>query len=191
VNASAVWTPSHADQIADALAKKLGPVVPRPWDDPNCEISAFAKPEVAEAINNMVEEGLKTPGAVDVTAKYRSGPRLVKEGRIAYLLPTIIRCDDPTHPLANKEFLFPYASVIECPQSDILHRIGYTLAASVFTRDAGLIAEVMACPHVERLNVGPLPTNRLTWDQPHEGNLFTHLYKQRALNIADSQPVAV
>ena len=146
---------------------------------------------MAEAINNMVDEGLKTPGATDVTAKYRSGPRLVKEGRIAYLLPTIIRCDSPDHPLANKEFLFPYASVIECPQADILHRIGYTLAASVFTRDAAFVAEVMACPHVERLNVGPLPTNRLTWDQPHEGNLFTHLYKQRALNLAPSQPVAV
>lgn len=191
VNASAVWTPKNADAIADALARKLGPVVPRPWDDPNCEISAFAKPEVAEAINNMVEEGLKTPGAEDITAEYRSGPRLVKEGRIAYLLPTIIRCDSPDHPLANKEFLFPYASVIECPQSDILHRIGYTLAASVFTQDAAFVAEVMACPHIERLNVGPLPTNRLTWDQPHEGNLFTHLYKQRALNIAPSQPVAV
>jgi hypothetical protein len=24
----------------------------------------------------------------------------------------------------------------------------------------------------------------LTWDQPHEGNLFTHLYKQRALQLA-------
>jgi hypothetical protein len=58
----------------------------------------------------------------------------------------------------------------------------------VFTEDPGFIAEVMACPHVERLNVGPLPTNRLTWDQPHEGNLFTHLYKQRSLNIAPDQP---
>ena len=35
----------------------------------------------------------------------------------------------------------------------------------------------------ERLYIGPLPTNRLTWDQPHEGNLFTHLYKQRALQL--------
>ena len=42
----------------------------------------------------------------------------------------------------------------------------------------------MACPNIERLNIGPLPTNRLTWDQPHEGNLFTHLYKQRALQHA-------
>jgi len=191
VNASAVWTPKNADAIADAVAKRLATMVPRPWDDPNCEISAFAKPEVAEAIDAMVEEGLKTPGAIDVTAKYRSGPRLVKQGRIAYLLPTIIRCESPDHPLANKEFLFPYASVIECPQGDILHRIGYTLAASLLTGDPAFIAEALACSHIERLNIGPLPTNRLTWDQPHEGNLFTHLYKQRALNIAADHAVSV
>ncbi|MCE9562614.1 MAG: aldehyde dehydrogenase family protein [Planctomycetes bacterium] len=184
VNASAVWTPRNADALALGLAKKLATVKPREWDDPAAEISAFAKPEVAEAINNMIEEGLKTPGARDVTQEVRGTPRLVKEGRIAYLLPTIVRCDSPDHPLANKEFLFPYASVIEYPQADVLKRIGYTLAASALTDDTGFIAECMACPNIERLNIGPLPTNRLTWDQPHEGNLFTHLYKQRALQHA-------
>ncbi|MBU6293660.1 MAG: aldehyde dehydrogenase family protein [Planctomycetes bacterium] len=184
VNASAVWTPSHADAMAMGIAKRFAVMKPRPWDDPNCEISAFAKPEVAEAINNMVDEGLKTPGARDVTLEVRGTPRLVKEGRIAYLLPTVIRCDSPEHPLANKEFLFPYASVIECPQDDILHRIGYTLAGTVLSDDKAFVSSAMACSHVERLNVGPLPTNRLTWDQPHEGNLFTHLYKQRAFSQA-------
>lgn len=184
VNASAVWTPSHADAMAMGIAKRFAVMKPRPWDDLNCEISAFAKPEVAEAINNMVDEGLKTPGARDVTLEVRGTPRLVKEGRIAYLLPTVIRCDSPEHPLANKEFLFPYASVIECPQDDILHRIGYTLAGTVLSDDKAFVSSAMACSHVERLNVGPLPTNRLTWDQPHEGNLFTHLYKQRAFSQA-------
>jgi acyl-CoA reductase-like NAD-dependent aldehyde dehydrogenase len=184
VNASAVWTPRHGKAIAEALARKLAGVKPRPWDDPGCEISAFAKPEVAEAINNMVEEGLKTPGAVDVTEQIRGTPRLVKEGRCAWLLPTIIDVGpNYDHPLANKEFLFPYAAVVECPQGDILNRIGYTLAATALTEDRDFVADLLACPHVERLNIGPLPTNRLTWDQPHEGNLFTHLYKQRALQL--------
>jgi len=192
VNASAVWTPKYGKKLAYALAEKLVHVKPRAWDDPACEISAFAKPEVAEAINNMVEEQLKTPGAIDVTQELRGSPRLVKEGRIAYLLPTIVYCETPEHPLANKEFLFPYASVIECPQADMLKRIGYTLAASLLTDDGAFIAEAMACSNIERLNVGPLPTNRLTWDQPHEGNLFTHLYKQRSLNIQRAtRPTAV
>jgi acyl-CoA reductase-like NAD-dependent aldehyde dehydrogenase len=184
VNASAVWTPRNADAIAEGLAKRLAGVKARPWDDPNCEVSAFANASVAEAINAMVDEGLKEPGAVDVTEKLRGTPRLVTEGRCAWLLPTIVRCDSPDHPLANKEFLFPYASVIEWPQQDVLKRIGYTLAATVLSDDPAFIADALACPTIERLNIGPLPTNRLTWDQPHEGNLFTHLYKQRALQHA-------
>ena len=187
VNASAVWTPKNADKIALALAKKFATVKARAWDDPECEVSAFAKPEVAEAINNMIDEGLKTPGAADVTEQVRGTPRLVKEGRCAWLLPTVVRCDGPEHPLGNKEFLFPYASVIECPQPDMLKRIGYTLAATALSDDPAFIADCLACPSIERLNIGPLPTNRLTWDQPHEGNLFTHLYRQRALQF---QPAA-
>jgi acyl-CoA reductase-like NAD-dependent aldehyde dehydrogenase len=184
VNASGIWTPKNADKIAETVAKKLASYQPRAWDDPNCEIAGFAKPEVAEAIDAMITEALKTPGAVDVTEKIRGTPRLVKVGRIAYLLPTIIRCDSPDHPLANKEFLFPYAAVIECPQHEILNRIGYTLAASILSENPAFIREAMSRSNIERLNIGALPTNRLTWDQPHEGNLFTHLYRQRALQIA-------
>ncbi len=31
------------------------------------------------------------------------------------------------------------------------------------------------------LTVGAIPTNHISWDQPHEGNLFDFLYRQRAL----------
>jgi hypothetical protein len=41
----------------------------------------------------------------------------------------------------------------------------------------------MVSPHIDRLNVGPIPTHQLSWDQPHEGNLFEHLYRQRAFQI--------
>jgi acyl-CoA reductase-like NAD-dependent aldehyde dehydrogenase len=188
VNASGIWTTKNADAIAMAVAKKVAGYQPRPWDDPACEISGFAKPEVAEAIDAMITEGLKTPGATDVTEKVRGTPRLVKVGRIAYLLPTIVRCDSPEHPLANKEFLFPYAAVIESPRHEILSRIGYTLAASLLTNDPEFIAEAMGRSNIERLNIGALPTNKLSWDQPHEGNLFTHLYRQRSLQVAKTQP---
>ena len=42
---------------------------------------------------------------------------------------------------------------------------------------------LMASPNVDRLNIGPIPTFRIGWDQPHEGNLFEHLYRQRAFQI--------
>jgi acyl-CoA reductase-like NAD-dependent aldehyde dehydrogenase len=184
VNVSAVWTPRHGDAIAAALAEKLLPIKARAWNDPEAAIAAFANPKVAEAINGLVDNLLQTPGARDVSLERRGSPRLVQEGRIAWLLPTIVRCDSWDHPLANKEFLFPFASVIECPQDTMLSAIGPTLAAMVLTEDPAFTREVIDCHHIERLNLGPIPTNRLTWDQPHEGNLFTHLWRQRAFQRA-------
>ena len=37
----------------------------------------------------------KAPGVTDVTAKHRDGPRVVKQGRAEYLLPTVVHCDSP------------------------------------------------------------------------------------------------
>ena len=36
---------------------------------------------------------------------------------------------------------------------------------------------------IDRLNIGPVPTTKVQWNQPHEGNLFEHLYRQRALQV--------
>jgi len=180
INASAVWTPKNADAIADAVAKKLSQVKALPVDDPNAQIAAFANPQMAVRMSAMIDGAL--PGARELTAEMRGTPRLVQQGRIAYLLPTIIRCD-LEHTLANKEFLFPYASVIECPAGEIPEAVGPTLVGTVITKDKKFARALMNSPHIDRLNVGPIPTWQLSWDQPHEGNLFEHLYRQRAFQI--------
>src|SRR5262249_17732523 len=108
INTSAIWTPAHGNEIAEALAKRLAKVKARPWDDPQAELAAFANPDMAKRISAMVDNLLRTPGAKDLTEARRGSPRLVKEGRVAWLLPTIVRCDSYEHPLANKEFLFPF-----------------------------------------------------------------------------------
>jgi hypothetical protein len=114
----------------------------------------------------------------------------VKKGRLAWLLPTIIRCDKD-HPLANKEFLFPFAAVVECPQDEIADAVGQTLVGTLLTKDKKLIRQVMSSGHIDRLNVGPIPTYQLSWDQPHEGNLFQHLYRQRAFQLGHPEPEAM
>lgn len=183
INASAVWTPKYANEIAEALGKRFAQRKALPADDHNATLAAFARTQVADAINAAIDAGLREPGAEDVTARFRGSSRLVRNGRLAYLLPTIVRCDHHDHPLANREFLFPYAAVIECPTADMPARIGQTLVASAITRDQEFIDALMACPDIDRLNIGAIPTFRLSWDQPHEGNLFELLYRQRAFQI--------
>ena len=135
----------------------------------------------AEAMNNMIEEGVKSAAVTEVTAKYRDGERLVQKERCDFLRPTLLHVTDPDDSMANTEFMFPFASVVEIPQERMLHEIGETLVVSLFTGDKAWIREAMVSPDIERLNIGPFPTNRVQWEQPHEGNLFEFLYRRRAI----------
>jgi acyl-CoA reductase-like NAD-dependent aldehyde dehydrogenase len=185
INASAVVVPKFGREIADALAQKLGPIAPLPAQDENARLSGFANAKMAEFIDAAITEGLATPGAEDSTAKYRNGPRKVQfEGGI-YLRPTIILCSSFQHPLANKEFLCPYASVVEVPQSKMLEQIGPSLAVTAITRDKNFIEALMESTLIDRLNIGPISTMKVSWSQPHEGNMFEFLYKRRSLELAN------
>jgi acyl-CoA reductase-like NAD-dependent aldehyde dehydrogenase len=181
INASAVWTTHNGDAIAAGLARRLSQVKALPADDPQAELAAFANPQTAQRISGMIDAAL--PGARDLTAELRGSGRLVVQGRCAWLLPTIVRCD-VEHPLANREFLFPYASVVERPAEQMAQSIGPTLVGTAITGDANLRRNLLGCGAIDRLNLGAVPTWQLSWDQPHEGNLFEHLYRQRAMQVA-------
>ena len=181
INASAVVVPKYAGEIADALAKKLGPITPLAARDDNARLSGFANPKMAEHIESAIEDGLKMRGATDVTSKYRNGPRKVEFAGGTYLRPTIVLCDSFAHPLANREFLCPYASVVQVPQADMLKQIGPSLAVTAITRDPQFSENLMDSGLIERLNLGPISTMKISWDQPHEGNMFEFLYKRRSI----------
>ena len=181
INASAIVVPRYAAEIADALGQQLGPVAPTRPEDEAARLSGFASPRMAEFIEAQIEEGLKAPGAVEATARYRGGPRKVVFEGGTYLRPTVVQCDSFAHPLANREFLCPYASVVQVPQAEMLARIGYTLACTAITRDPAFITQLEAFPEIDRLNLGPVSTMTISWDQPHEGNMFEFLWKRRSI----------
>jgi len=182
INASGVWTTAHGGEIARALAEKLSRVVPRDADDPQGQLAPFADASVAERISDMIDSQLE--GATDVTAEQRGSGRLATHQGCAYLLPTIVRCPDAEHPLANREFLFPFASVVEVDEAEIPKALGPSLVVTAITQNRKLIDRLLASPFVGRLNLGAIPTNHIQWDQPHEGNLFDHLYARRAFQRA-------
>ena len=192
INASGVWVPSKAAEIAEALAARLAAVTPRDEADEQAQIAPFANAALAGRISQTIDSELDSEldgklnghAARDVTASYREGPRLAAFQGCAYLLPTIVLCDSPAHPLANREFLFPFASVVTASQEDIPRALGPSLVVTAITHDSKLIARLLASPYVGRLNLGAIPTQRISWDQPHEGNLFDHLYSRRAFQCA-------
>jgi hypothetical protein len=103
-----------------------------------------------------------------------------------YLRPTVIHCDSFAHPLANREFLCPYASVVEVAQTEMLKQIGPSLVVTAITDDPGFREALLESSLIERLNLGPISTMQVSWDQPHEGNLFEFLYRRRSIEIASS-----
>ena len=191
INASGVWTPRHGRAIAEALAKRLAKVEALPADDPKAEIAAFNNPAVAEAISATIDRDLSVQGAIDLTEQTRGSPRLVRRGRCAWLLPTIVWCEDREHPLANREFLFPYAAVVECPTADFLDAIGPSLIVSALTAEPELSAALMRSLIVDRLNIGPIPTIKLDWLQPHEGSIVEFLFRARAYQVTEERMATV
>ncbi|MGH9945079.1 MAG: aldehyde dehydrogenase family protein [Pyrinomonadaceae bacterium] len=188
VNASGVWVTRHGEQIAEALAERLARVRPRAADDEEAQLAPFADPAVARRISASIDDSLREPGARDVTARYRDGGRLAEWRNCAYLLPTVVHCESPAHPLAKREYLFPFASVVEVKEDELPAALGPSLVVTAITDDKNLTRRLLASSHVDRLNLGSIPTMQISWDQPHEGNLFEHLYARRSFQkVASSQ----
>ena len=186
VNASGVWVTKHADKIAEALAKKLSAVVPRSADDPDAVLAPFADRKRRSAFPRQSTatcgraQNSRGRAARDVSAAVRGSDRVASAHGGNYLLPTVIRCE-ANHPLANREFLFPFASVVQVGAADLPECLGPSLVVTCISNDPAFRARFVASPHVDRLNFGPLSTTQIGWDQPHEGNLFEHLYARRAI----------
>ncbi len=177
INASGIWVPARGREIAAALGERLSQIQARPLDDPEAQLAAFANPAIAHQVSQLIDAQL---GDAEDTARGQS-VRVAETGGCTFLNPTLIHAPNADHPLANAEYLFPFAAVVEVPEDQLVERLGPTLVVTALTQDEELTRQLLASPHIERLNLGPIPTNQISWDQPHEGNLFDFLYQQRAL----------
>jgi hypothetical protein len=184
INCSAIWASRHTREIADALAQRLASVRPLPPDHPDASLAAFTVPGAAESISKSIDDDLRSPGVADVTARYRDVPRLVKGERADYLLPTVLHADSPEPAVAKKEYMFPFVTVVECAESRMLESIGPTLVATAITCSESFRRRLLEAVHIDRLNLGPVPTSQLNWRQPHEGNIVEFLFRARAFQTA-------
>ena len=185
INCSGVWASRHTEEIAAAIAERLGPIAAKPPEDPEASLAAFTVEGQAKAIAASIEDDLKQPGVRDMTSSF--GARLVEQERCAYLRPWVVHCTSPDPAIANKEFMFPFVTVVQCPQDQMIDRIGGTLVASAITDDASWTRQLMDATHIDRLNIGPIPTIKLDWLQPHEGNIVDFLYRARSFQMPEER----
>ena len=188
INCSGIWASRHTKEIAQALAEKLGPIEPLPHNDPNAGLAAFTTPGVGPAVQNMIAEDLKESGTTDCTASY--GERLIEHERYSFLRPMVVHAANPDCGVASKEYMFPFVSVVECPQDQMIKKAGPTLVGTAITEDKTWIGQLTDATNIDRLNIGPIPTNRLNWLQPHEGNLTEFLFRSRAYQVPEEKLAA-
>jgi acyl-CoA reductase-like NAD-dependent aldehyde dehydrogenase len=184
INCSGIWASRHGRAIADAIAERIGAVRPLPADHPDSSLAAFTVPGTADAISQSIDADLTAPGVTEATARYRDGSRVVKEDRAEYLLPTVVHCSSPDAAIAKKEYMFPFVTVVDCPEAEMLARIGPTLVCSAITCKPEFRRQLLDAVHIDRLNLGPVPTIQLNWLQPHEGNIVEFLFRARAYQSA-------
>src|SRR5690606_28186436 len=96
------------------------------------------------------------------------------------LRPTVLHVTNPDDPLANTEYMFPFVSVVDCPQEQFLKKCGYTLVCSALTQDEKFQRDLLDATNIDRLNIGEGRTYQLNWLQPHEGNIIDFLFRARA-----------
>jgi hypothetical protein len=108
----------------------------------------------------------------------------VQQGRVDYLLPTVLHASSPDAAVAKQEYMFPFVTVVECPQDRMLETIGPTLVCTAITCHEPFRRQLLDAVHIDRLNLGPVPTTQLNWLQPHEGNIVEFLFRARAFQTA-------
>ncbi len=84
--------------------------------------------------------------------------------------------------------MFPFTTVVQCPQDKMLESIGPTLVCTGITEDKKFQRGLLDATHIDRLNLGAIPTTKLNWLQPHEGNIVDFLYRARAFQFEGAVP---
>jgi hypothetical protein len=80
--------------------------------------------------------------------------------------------------------MFPFVTVVDCPEEKMLEAIGPTLVCTAITDKPELRRSLLDAVHIDRLNFGRIPTIQLNWLQPHEGNIVDFLFRARAFQVA-------
>lgn len=189
INCSGIFASRHTEEIADAIAQRLGPIEPLPPEHPDSGLAAFTTDGVGKAILSMVQRDLEADGVRDATAPY--GDRLVEKELCSYIRPIVAHAASPQCEIASKEFMFPFVSVVKCPQDQMIKAAGSTLVGTAITENMDWIDQLTDATNIDRLNIGPIPTNRLNWLQPHEGNLIDFLFRSRAYQMPEEKVAAL
>ena len=180
INCSGVWASRHTKEIAEAHRRA---------DRPD-RAAAAGRPQAGTGrvhgagpgrrrLGGHREGPARRPARTHMTAKY--GPRLVKKERCDYLRPTVAAVRIAGGADREEGIHVPLRDRGEVPAGEDAggDRADAGVHAPI-TEDAKFQRQLIDATHIDRLNLGPIPTIKLNWLQPHEGNIVDFLFRARA-----------
>ena len=165
----------RGQELAQALAERLGTVRALPLSHPDAQLAAFSSQAGAEQMYGQIR-GLASDGAVDCTAAFGDGVQ--EDDGLYFLRPTVLWCSNADHPLARTEYPFPFVSVVEVDEAKAVSWMGDTLVLSALTDNPALRQACAMSTSIDRLYTDGEKTTVVDWTRPYQGNLFELLYRR-------------
>ena len=163
VNASGMWVAaSHADGCPGGRRKARGDRAARGRRRAG-HVGAFADPRVAERSRRRSTATWRRRARGKSRSSYRSSPGWPRSTAARICSRRSCCATRPEHPLANREFLFPYAAVVAVSAEEMRRMpqpMGKTLVVTALTGDRASSTGCSASSLVDRLNIGAIQTNR-------------------------------
>ena len=114
VNASGVWSPRQRREIAEALAERLASIAAARGRRPGRAARAVRRSACRRAHLALIDDGTGEPGAATSRRDTAARPRSSSVDGLHLPAADDRLLRSPDHPLANREFLFPFAAWSRC-----------------------------------------------------------------------------
>ena len=117
------------------------------------------------------------------TRRRSTAPRLVKRERCDYLRPTVVYCDSPGQGDRQEGVHVPVRDGRRMPAGADAREDRADARLLGDHHDKKFQRDLADAVHIDRLNLGPIPTIALNWLQPHEGSIVDFLFRARAFQF--------
>jgi len=173
-NASTLIASSGLSALGSQLAERVDTLEALPLTDPQAQLAAVPAEEAAAWSARWQQ---LTQGAQVLTGR----PLVEQAHGLHVLRPTVVRVPSLDHPLAQTELPWPHLTLIEARAHDAVPQLGPTLVLSLVGADDSLQDIVLRHPLFDRVHLGPRSTTDRSGHQPHEGDIFSLLWRRMAV----------
>lgn len=174
---TSVITTNCADVLAHDLSTKL---IRECEDDIEGKVPAFSL-EKARLLNTMIDEFVSKGEVLDVTFNIRNRPRLVEINNKGIIFPTVLLVKNKKSKAFGLELPFPFVSVIQVEENEILEYAKNTLIMSVISDSAELVKDLCYEKSILKVFSGANIERGYNYLDPHEGYMLDFFNHKKAV----------